>query len=279
MTVAVLDTPPVSHPLKQVVLWIGANSGGVSKTTLAIHIAYVMACRGAKVAVLDLDTNVSMSQFTGLDKSPVAGETLAYVLSEHFDGDWPFASPDWGEIKGRIDICRGGPVMAEAGIELANRKRREYLLSDRLSDFPLPHDLVILDCPATLSNLSDVALVASTHLLIPLEPTPKSLSGCDVLLKWYQVSCRALRLNPQPEILGVVPVRYDANSATQREYRAKLPEVLNGFGIHCYPSVRFSQEYINASARGLPLQLHRRHHKACGDFLPICETLSELLEN
>lgn len=269
---------PIARSLKQVVLWIGANSGGVSKTTLAIHLAYEMAQHGANVAILDLDTNVSMSQFTGLSKAPVAGDTLAYVLSEHFEGDWPLASPDWGSLPGTIEICRGGPVMAEAATELASRKRREYLLSDRLNDYPLPHDLVILDCPATLSHLSDIALVSATHLLIPLEPTPKSLSGCDVLLKWYRVNCRALRLNPEPKILGVIPVRYDASSATQRDYNARLPILLGELGIHCFPPVRFSQEFINTSARGLPLQLHRPSHKACADFIPLSESLAALLE-
>lgn len=279
MRVLEQEVKPINSSLKQIVLWIGANAGGVSKTTLAIHLAYEMANRGMSIAIFDLDTNVSMSQFTGLGKNPSWQETLAYVLSEDFKGDWPLATPSWGLNQGKVQICRGGPVMAEATIDLTLRKRREYLLRDRLIDYPLPHDLIILDCPATLSNLSDVALVAATHLLIPLEATPKSFSGCDALLTWYRVTCRQLRLQPAPPILGIVPVRYDSSEAIQRDYYAMLPQMLQPQGIKCYSSIRYSREFINASEHGVPLQIYRPNHKACSDFLSICNDLSQLLES
>lgn len=262
---------------KQVVLWIGANAGGVSKTTLAIHIAYEMARRGVKVAILDLDTNVSMAQFSGLPKSPRWEDTISHVFSEGFTGNWPFATPNWGTLKGTVEICRGGPVMVQTGLELALKKRREYILRDRLTDFPLSHQLVILDCPATLGSLNDVALAVSTHLLIPVELTPKSLSGCDALLAWYRMSCKEMRLDPPPEILGVVPTRYNQEESIQRDYLKMLPQMLLGQKIHCYPHMRYSREFINASDRGLPLQLHRSSHKACEDFAPICDDLKKIL--
>lgn len=90
--------------MKQVVLWIGANAGGVSKTTLAVHIGYEMAKRGFDVVLLDLDTNVSMSQFCGLDKDPPLEQTIAAVFSEDFDGNWPLLMPEWGKPKGKLQI-------------------------------------------------------------------------------------------------------------------------------------------------------------------------------
>ncbi|MGI0483927.1 ParA family protein [Pantanalinema rosaneae CENA516] len=269
----------VATKLKQIVLWIGANSGGVSKTTLAIHIAYEMARRGLDVAILDLDTNVSMAQFSGLSKNPAWEETISYVLSDDFAGDWPLATPSWGKPKGKVEICRGGPVMVQTGLELALKKRREYILQDRLSDFPLPHQLIILDCPATLGSLNDIALAVSTHLLIPVELTPKSLSGCDALLAWYRISCKEMRLNPPPQILGVVPARYNQEESIQRDYLKLLPQMLAGQNIPCYPSIRYSREFINASDRGIPLPLHRKAHKACQDFLPICNDLTASLRD
>lgn len=58
---------PNPTKFSQTVVWIGANAGGVSKTTLAVHIGYEMACRGFDTVLIDLDTNVSMNQFCGLD--------------------------------------------------------------------------------------------------------------------------------------------------------------------------------------------------------------------
>lgn len=264
--------------MKQVVLWIGANAGGVSKTTLAVHIGYEMAKRGFNVALLDLDTNVSMSQFCGLEKDPPFERTLAAVFDENFAGEWPLLMPEWGKPKGQLEICLGGPVMIQAGLELAVRTRREYVLSDRFEDFPLPHQLVILDCPATLGELNDVALAVATHMLIPVELSPKSLTGANVLLSWYRGACKKLRLNPYPEILGFVPTKYDSSEATQRDLLSQLPEMLAPLKIKSYPHLRYSCEFSNASGKGIPLHLHRPTHKAIKDFYPICQELLTILQ-
>lgn len=274
-TSTAVDSPNALH---RIILWIGANAGGVSKTTLAVHIGFEMAYRGFDVVLLDLDTNVSMNQFCGLPKNPRPDQTIAAAFSEDFDGRWPLVTPGWGTPNGKLQICQGGPVMVQVGLDLALRNRREYILADTLEDFPLDHHLIILDCPATLGNLNDVALAVSTHLLIPVELTPKSLTGSDALLSWYRGTCKKLRLNPPPQILGFVPTQYNSNESIQREILEQLPEMIAPQHLYCYPSIRYSCEFINASSRGLPLQLHRSNHKACGDFLPICDDLTKLIQ-
>jgi chromosome partitioning protein len=143
--------------------------------------------------------------------------------------------PEWGKPKGKLQICLGGPVMIQVGSDLAVRNRREYVLADRFEDFPLPHQLVILDCPATLGNLNDVALAVATHMLILVELSPKSLTGANVLLSWYRGACKKLRLNPQPQILGFVPTKYDSGEAAQRDLLGQLPEMLSPLKIKCFP--------------------------------------------
>lgn len=268
---------PNPTKFSQTVVWIGANAGGVSKTTLAVHIGYEMACRGFDTVLIDLDTNVSMNQFCGLDKDPLPAQTMAAVFDNDFNGDYPLLTPDWGTPKGKLQICQGGPAMIQVGLELASRNRREYALVDKFEDFPLPHHLVILDCPATLGNLNDVALAVSTHLLIPVELSPKSLTGASALLSWYRGACKSLRLNPPPQILGFIPTKYDSSEAAQREFLSKLPEMLAPLQINCYPYLRYSCEFSNASGKGIPLHLHRPSHKASGDFKAICDDLSKLI--
>jgi chromosome partitioning protein len=269
---------PSSVALNQVVLWIGANAGGVSKTTLAIHIGYEIASRGFDVAILDLDTNVSMNQFCGLSKSPRPEETIATVFSEDFSGEWPLITPEWGVPKGKLQICQGGPVMVQVGLDLGQRNRREYVLADALDDHPLPHQLIILDCPATLGNLNDVALAVSTHLIIPVELTPKSLTGSDALLTWYRMTCKKLRLSPTPMILGFIPTQFNSGESMQRDLLEQLPKMIEPQQLSCYPPIRYTCEFINASARGVPLFIHRGSHKACADFLPICDDLTQLIK-
>lgn len=271
---SVTPSPTAQH---KIVLWIGANAGGVGKTTLAVHIGYEMACRGFDVAILDLDSNGSMSLFCGLPRSSKPQNTMAAVFAENFNGQWPLITPSWGEPNGKLQICPGGGVMSKVVDDLSSRRRREYILSDRLRKYPLAHSLIILDCPATLGSLNDAALAAATHLLIPVQLTYKSIKGSDGLLEWYRAACRDLALEPAPKILGFVPSQFDSGEAAQRRILAQLPDKLAKIKINCYKQIRYSSEFNNASGKGLPLFLYRGSHDACGDFSVICDDLTNLI--
>ncbi len=262
---------------RQVVLAICANAGGVGKTTLGVHLGYEMSRRGFNVALIDLDSNGSLNLFCGLPRNPKSLNTMAAVFAESFDGAWPFVTPEWGEPNGKLQVCQGGAILSKVSDELSTRKRREYILADRLQDYPLDHNLVILDCPATLGNLNEAALAAATHLLVPVQLTYKSVRGSIGLLEWYRSSCKDLRLNPAPKIMGFVPNQYDSGEAAQRKILGELPEQLAQIKIHCYREIRYSSEFNNASGKGLPLHLYRRNHYACGDFQPLCDDLTALI--
>ncbi len=49
--------------MKQIVLSLLANAGGVGKTTLSVHIAYEILRRGFSVALIDLDPQRSLDVF------------------------------------------------------------------------------------------------------------------------------------------------------------------------------------------------------------------------
>jgi len=76
------------------------------------------------------------------------------------------------------------------------------LLKNALTEYPLSHDLIIFDCPATLEYIPKSALVAADRLLIPLMPDAKAVDGTRVLLDWYAASVQELQLGNPPEFLG-----------------------------------------------------------------------------
>lgn len=261
--------------MRQIVLSILANAGGVGKTTLTVHIAYEMLRRGFSVALIDLDPQRSLDVFCGLE--PVgAADSLAYILSKEFDGNWQMASA-WGEEK--VEVCQGHPMLAEIANDLVVRKRGEYVLADRLKKYPLPHDLVILDCPATLGMLNVNALAASTHVLVPVQLEMKSISGSAELVEWCISTSDELQLEPRPPILGFVPSMHDDSIAIHRQYLEQLPEITEQLGLKLYPRIRCSNEFKNSSAHGLPLQKYRPAHKACKDFKQIADDLTALIED
>lgn len=257
-----------------IILSILANAGGVGKTTLGVHIAYELARRNFSVALFDLDPQRSLDVFCGLPARESVN-TIVRVLSKDFKGKYPLVSC-WENSK--VEVCQGHPTLAELANDLVIRKRGEYTLADRFKSYPLSHDLVILDCPATLGMLNVNALAASTHVIVPVQLEMKSIAGCAELVEWCFNTAEELRLEPRPPILGFVPSMYDKKEAGHRQYLEQLPEVGNALGIKIYPPIRDSSEFPNSSSYGLPLQKYRPSHVACRDFKVIADDLSKLIK-
>ncbi|NEO34319.1 MAG: ParA family protein [Symploca sp. SIO3C6] len=260
----------------QIRLALLSNAGGSGKTTIAAHLAYLMGAKGFSVALIDLDPQGSVSLFCGLQR-PKSNQTIAAVLQDDFTGDWPVVSL-WQDHLDKVAAIQGEMGLVKSINELVLHERGAYLLSDRLADYPLPHDLVIFDCPATLGPLPLIAVSACTHLLIPIQVEPKSADGAGKLLEWLYHTFRRLRLKPEPQIIGIVPNQYDQRLAIHRNILEQLEPSLSKLKINCFKPIRFSSEFKNASALGLPLHLYRPKHRATADFKPIETLLSKVLK-
>ncbi|MGK7872716.1 MAG: ParA family protein [Xenococcaceae cyanobacterium] len=259
----------------QVRLAVISNAGGSGKTTLSVHLAYSLSYRGFKVALMDLDPQGSLTLFCGLNQ-PEPEHTLAAVLKDDFDGNWPLMTC-WSDYNSDVVICQGGMILTQTADELVLHKRGAYLLGDCLTDYPLEQDLVIFDCPATLGPLPLMALAASTHIVVPVQLEPKSVQGAAHLLEWYYFHCRHLRLKPEPEIFGFVPFQYDKRRAAHRQILKSLPEQLAQMNISIFGAIRNSAEFVNASGVGLPLHLYRPSHPALNDFKKIASELASVM--
>ena len=257
---------------RQIVLWIVANVGGIGKTTLGIHLGYRLAQMGLNTLFIDLDTNGSLARFCGLDSDLEPDQTSAALFNRSFTGDYPIQQPQWGNPKGKFQVCLGGDVMLSVALDLPTRTGRELVLKKALKKYPLSHDLIILDSPASLDVLSYTALAVATHIVVPI-PMSVKMAGVDSLLQWIRGEGESLDLDPMPLFLGGVPMRV-AGNADQQAFYSDIKEVLTEQDIPCFPGIRYSAEFENASNRGrAPLHLYRPGHNACQDFEPVVQAL------
>jgi chromosome partitioning protein len=120
--------------------------------------------------------------------------------------------------------------VAPARISLAKLEARlvgeidaHYKLKDRLAAVAPEFEAVVIDCPPALGLLTVNALVASTHLLIPIQSSYFALEGTDDLLETIEkVRSRA---NPSLRILGVVITMHDKRTALARDIRGQIDKV------------------------------------------------------
>ena len=265
---------------KQIRIAVLSNAGGCGKSTLATNLAYFLAQKKYSVALIDLDPQASLSLFCGLEKPASIELSISGVLNPNLRKDW-YLVPAWSkQVSGKIEVCQscGLDGMIRINTELEKEDRGVYALKDVLEDNPLPHKILIFDCPTTLDILTRAAIAAATHLLIVIQLEYKSVDGATNLLEWLYGAFEKLRLRPAPELLGIVPNHYDREAAAHRNFKESLKEGFEQIGLEFFPPIRASNEFKNSTGRGLPLGLYRPGHKACKDFTLIVEKISRIID-
>ncbi len=115
------------------------------------------------------------------------------------------------------------------------------------------YDFVVIDTPPTLGIITVNALVAATHVLIPIQSSYFALEGTDDLLE--TIDKIKVRANPQLQILGAVITLYDKRTLLAKDIHEQIQRV---FGDKLFETV-ITQE---RPARGEPglsrVDLHLR---------------------
>src|SRR5437773_817347 len=209
------------------IIAIANQKGGVGKTTTAINLAAAFARLGKRVLLLDLDPQAN-SSISFLD--PLTVERSAYELL--MDGQGPLEQSVYRTSVEGLDIIPARISLAKLESKLVGDFDAPFRLKDRLEPFRKEYSVIIIDTPPTLGLITVNALVAATHVLVPIQSSYFALEGTDDLLETIE------KVNARPkrslELLGVLVTLHDKRTTLAREVHEQIRTV---FGPKLFDTV------------------------------------------
>lgn len=193
--------------------------GGVGKTTVTLGLASAAWKQGQRVLVIDLDPQGNSSMGLG-------------VVDPEFTMNDVLADPQPGiAAQAIVDSAWGNRVQVlAADRSLEHRNMMEGPLSSQrlriaLGNIPRQYDLVLIDCPPSLGEMTRNALHAATDALVVTEPAYFALAGAQQAVEAVDV----IRLASNP-ILNPAQIVLNRARPTVAEHRARIAELREAFG-------------------------------------------------
>ena len=149
------------------VLSIYNMKGGVGKTATAVNLSYLAAAAGHRTLIWDLDPQ-GASSFYFRVKPKVKGGSKKIVRGKS-DLDDLIKGTDFTNL----DILPADFSYRELDLQFADSKQSR--MKKLIAPLRKEYDLIVFDCPPSISELSQQIFRASDLLLVPLLPTTLSI--------------------------------------------------------------------------------------------------------
>lgn len=209
------------------------QKGGVAKTTTVSNLASEMASRGARILMIDIDPQSSLSMT--FDRRVHEAQSDRYLwVRDLLMSDTPV---DINQAIVKVHdtyplyLIPSGILLSEAEIGLVLKDAREQRLKAALARLADQYDYVFIDCPPNLNFLTINALVAADFVIIPVECEFYGLDGISLLIRTIDRIMANKFMNPDLMIGGVIVTKFDKRKNMHNEALAMIENFERFIGL------------------------------------------------
>jgi len=197
------------------VFCIANQKGGVGKTTTTVNLAAALSKVGQRVLLIDLDPQGNATMGSGIDKRALTLSVYDVLL-----GLAGIAEARRRSEVGGYDVLGANRELAGAEIELVGLEWRDQRLRGALAAVAADYDIVVIDCPPSLSLLTLNGLCSAHGVIVPMQCEYFALEGLtDLVNTIRQVHAN---LNPDLQIIGLLRVMFDPRITLQQQVSDQL---------------------------------------------------------
>jgi chromosome partitioning protein len=248
------------------VIAVTNQKGGVGKTTTAINVAYYLAKAGRKTLLVDFDPQGNATSGLGVDK-----QTLELAVGDLIMGQITFEQVVRRTDFKNLSLLPALPTLANAEVELAQADHRFTRLKRALQDALDSYDIVVIDCPPSLSLLTVNALIAAHYVLLPVQAEFYALEGLGQLLETMKLIRK--NLNPTLDLIGVLPTMVDGRTSLSSQV---LAEITKHFPAKVFTTViPRNVRLAEAPSHGAPIGIYDRFSKGARAYKAVTKEVME----